>query len=587
MEKTTGSRLTDYAEMTRRRSELFWSQTKKWFIVAAVVGLVVGLFVTGFDYAVHWVWEWTVPRIDKVTVVLFPTVGLLLSGLILQYFTKNPDVHGTEEVIEVYHERSGVFRFRSFPGKILAALATLGFGGSAGLEGPAIYAGGAIGAFMLRKTRNILGFTDEDIRTLMLAGAAAGVAAIFKAPLTGIVFALEVPYRDDITRQALIPALISSVTAYLVLVQFLGVEPLFHVTEKYSLLTPDFLYAIILGLVVGLLARLFIFSFHYLGELVKKIPLPLWGRTGLGGLATGLFGLGSLMLFSEPLALGVGYGTISDLIAGAYTPEQAGGLLLLKAGATIATLACGAAGGIFIPMIFLGADAGVILRGILPGASGPLLPVIGMSAFLAAGYNTPLAATVFVAETTGGAGYIIPGLIAAAVAFSIAGKVSVSENQRWRRETTMDRLMKLRVADIMTHDVDTASARDSVEDFVTDRLVHMMHKSLPVVDLDDSLVGMVAVSDVTDIPRERWSEMEVAEVMIHEVATVTQSSYIGDLVALMSEKEIDRVPVVSSDNPDRIVGIVSSTDVLALDDVSADWRQRRKHREKARHYGRR
>jgi CIC family chloride channel protein len=310
-------------------------------------------------------------------------------------------------------------------------------------------------------------------------------------------------------------------------------------------------------------------------------------RTGTGGFVAGLFGLASLYVFNEPLALGVGYEAIEGFIGGTYDSQQATVILVLKAGAVLATLACGAAGGIFIPMIFMGADAGVILRGLLPGASGPLFPVIGMSAFLAAGYNTPIAATVFIAETTGGAGYIIPGLIAAAVAFSIAGRTSVSDSQRWRRETRTDQLMRLKVSDIMTRDVDTVMARASVEDFVTDHLVHMLHKSLPVIDLDDSLVGMVAVSDVSDVPREQWQDMEVAEVMEHDVVTVMQESYVGDLVAVMSEREIDRVPVVSAEKPTHLVGIVSSTDVLALDDVSADWRRRRKQREKAAKYVRR
>jgi CBS-domain-containing membrane protein len=144
--------------------------------------------------------------------------------------------------------------------------------------------------------------------------------------------------------------------------------------------------------------------------------------------------------------------------------------------------------------------------------------------------------------------------------------------------------MRLKVSDIMTRDVDTVMARASVEDFVTDHLVHMLHKSLPVVDLDDSLVGMIAISDVSDVPRETWHDREVAEVMEHDVVTVTQESFVGDLVAVMTERGIDRVPVVSGEDEAHLVGIVSSTDVLALDDVSADWRRRRKQREKASRY---
>lgn len=575
MDLNTGPRLAEYAEMTRKGSEAFWVRMKKWFIVAAIVGLLVGLFVTMLDQAVLAVWGAASSHINSFTVVLFPTVGLLLSGLILQYFTLNSDIHGTEEVIEVFHERGGVFRFRSFPGKILASIATLGFGGSAGLEGPAIYAGGAVGSFVLRKIRR-WGFTDEDVRTLMVAGAAAGVSAIFKAPLTGIIFALEVPYRDDITREALIPSLVSSVVSYLVLVQFLGVEPLFRVSERYTMTPRDLFYAIILGLVVGLVARVFVYSYHQVGRIARESGLPLWVRTGLGGLVCGLLGLASFKIFGEPLVLGTGYEGISGLMAGSYSQTEAVQLLFLKTGATVATLATGAAGGIFIPMIMLGADLGVIVRGFLPGAVGPMFPVVGMAAFLAAGYNTPIAATVFIAETTGGAGYIIPGLVAAAVAFSIAGRVSVSENQRWRRENRVDRLMGLRVADIMTHDVDIVHSNVTVEEFVTDHIVHMRHKSLPVLDAAEHLVGMVGLTDIGEIPREDWSELVVADVMMRNLEAVTRDMLVGDLVSRMAETDIDRMPVVESDDATALVGIVSSTDVLALDDVCADWRRRRR-----------
>ena len=577
MEGSTDSKLSEYLSMTRRGGEVFWVRAKKWFLVAALVGLLVGLFVTGLERAVTEVWQFASGRMNGFTVVAFPTLGLLLSGLIMQYGTPNPEIHGTEEVIEAFHERGGVFRFRGFPGKVLASIATLGFGGSAGLEGPSIYAGGALGAFALRKMRP-LGFTDEDVRTLMIAGAAAGVSAIFKAPLTGIVFALEVPYRDDITREALIPSLIASVTSYVVLVQFLGVQPLFHVTEKYTLTASDLLYSAALGALVGLLARAFVWSFHFFREKALRIGQPLWVRTGIGGLVTGLLGLVSFHYFGDPIVLGTGYETVSELMAGSYMPTDALVLLILKTGAVIATLASGAAGGIFIPMIMIGADAGVLLKGIFPGATGPLFPVVGMAAFLAAGYNTPIAATVFIAETTGGAGYIIPGLVAAAVAFSVAGNVSVSDNQRWRRESRLDRLMRLRVAEIMTHDVDSVDENTSVEDFVTDHLVHMRHKSLPVTREGDRLVGMIALTDVGHIPREEWVGLMVRDVMNQGVLVANRDLLVGDLITIMAQNDIDRMPVVDAEDSSHMVGIVSSTDVMALDDVCADWRRRRRHR---------
>ncbi|HZL05399.1 MAG TPA: chloride channel protein, partial [Coriobacteriia bacterium] len=400
------ARLAEYATQARRSSEVAWSQLKRWFLAAAVIGLIAGLAVTGLEYAIEVLWGTFGKNLTPLGAFVLPTLAGLLSGLSLQYLTLNPGISGTEEYIQAFHERGGVFRFRSVPGKLLASVATLGFGGSAGMEGPSIYAGSAIGAYVLRLTRRRLGFSNEDVRALMVAGAAAGVSAVFKAPLTGIIFALEVPYHDDLTREALVPSLVSSVVAYLVLIQFMGVKPLFALSARYTLAPTDLLYSLVLGLFVGLIARVFVHSYHALGHFAASRPVPLWVRTTAGGLVSGLLGCIGLLVLNAPVATGIGYSTITNLLASTYGTPEAALILVLKAGATVSLLAAGAAGGIFIPMIVLGADAGALLRGIIPGAIGPLFPVVGMAAFLAAGYNTPIAATVFIAETTGGAGYI-------------------------------------------------------------------------------------------------------------------------------------------------------------------------------------
>jgi CIC family chloride channel protein len=571
---TAQARLAEYRTLTRRGSEAFWSRLKRWFLVSALVGVLTGLAVTALEVTVSGLWGITGSDLGPATVVLVPTIGLLLSGLCLQYLTVNPEIHGTEEVIETFHERKGVFRFRSFPGKMLAAVATLGFGGSAGLEGPSIYAGGVIGAFMLRKMRGF-GFSEDDVRALMVAGAAAGVSAIFKAPLTGIVFALEVPYRDDLTREALIPSLVAAVSSYLVLVQFLGVEPLFRVSGRYTLGMIDLLYAAILGVAIGVVSRAFIGSFHAIRRYAEDSPFPLWVKTTAGGLVTGLLGLATLLIIGEPVVLGTGYEAVTDIIAGQYDAFALLVILFLKTGAIVATLACGAAGGIFIPMIMLGATVGALVRAVTPAASGALFPVVGMAAFLAAGYNTPLAAAVFVAESTGGAGYIIPGLVASAVAFSVAGRISVSHKQRWRRETRLDRLMGLRAADVMTHDVNTALVTESVQHFVEHGVVPTGHRCMPVLDARGRLCGMVSLGDVARIPAELWKTSAVADSMTHDVTTALRDTQVGEIVALMIERDIGHVPVVEGDEDRRLVGIVSTSDILALDEARAAWQWRR------------
>lgn len=563
MESSLREIVRDYAQLTVRGSEVFWSYAKRWFLVAVVVGVLVGVFVTGFERLVTLGWNWARPNLTFPLMLLAPTLGLAVSGLCLQYLTVNPDVHGTEEYIKAFHERGGVLRFRSFPGKVLASLATLISGGSAGLEGPSIYAGSAIGAFMLRRLRP-LGFGAEDVRTLMVAGAAAGISAVFKAPLTGIVFALEVPYRDDLAREALVPALIASVSSYFVLVQFLGVRPLFAVSERYLLATSDLLWSIALGLVVGILARAFIASFHGFGRFARSLPVPLWVRTAGGGLVTGLFGVASALALGSPVALGPGYVGVGELLGGGWAGWSAVILLICKAGAVLATLASGAAGGIFIPMIVLGAAAGSAIDGFVPGTRGALFPVVGMSAFLAAGYNAPLAAAVFVAETTGGAGYMIPALVASAVAYAVAGKTSVSDQQRWRRESRVQQIMSVPCGTIMTRDVFTASTDETVERFVTTDVVTHRHKSLPVVDESGLLVGVVALSDAQACPREMWATTPLEAIMRKDLLVTTEDVMVGEIAAQMAARDIDRVPVVESADSATLVGIISTTDIVDL-----------------------
>ncbi len=566
MKRTPSSRVSDYVLATRKGTADLWVQVRRQFLPALVVGVLVGAAVTLIDLVAYGVlWENSSRLLTPATILLLPTIGLLISGLLMQKTTEDPSIQGTEEYIEAYHEHGGVFSYRSVPGKVLAALATVGLGGSAGMEAPSIHLGGAIGSLLTRKLARF-GYGEEDVKKMAVAGAAAGVAAIFKAPLTGVIFALEVPYMDDMAHEALIPSLVGSVASYLVLVQFLGVEPLFKATEKYVLSVPDLGYAVLLGLIVGFVARLFVRSLHAAERLAGRVRLPLWARTAIGGLVVGILALGGLALFGSASVLGTGYEAIGRLTSGAAGPVESFEFLLLKVGATVATIGSGAAGGLFIPMIAMGAAAGSTLRGLVPGANGPLFPVVGMAAFLAAGYNTPIAAAVFVAESTGGAGYLIPGLVASVVAYTVAGRVSVSKRQRWRREDYVDRLMGLSVRDIMTSTVMTVPVDASVQVFLDDYVLKHRRKGFPVTD-DARLVGFVSLSDVRDLPAQERAVTPVSALMVTRVVTTSPDRSVGDVAAIMSEGDLDRVPVVDPVDPGRLLGIISSTDILAIDKV--------------------
>jgi len=395
--------------------------------LALALGLATGLLVTAmrlFAYDVLWA---HLPQTTPL-VGLFPVLGLLLSGLLLQFGAKRPEVHDTEAYIDAYHTGE-VDSPRTATAKVMAALFTLGLGGAAGPEGPSMYIGSALGGW-LRPTLRRFGIDERFAgRTLLIAGAAAGISAVFKAPLTGIVFALEVPYTDDFAREALVPALVASVSSYLAVVSLIGTEPLFPVSRSLAPSLHNVLLALVLGALLGILARLLSLALLAAEHVSRRVKVPLFVRTLGGGVICGAMGIATLKIFRSPLALSSGNDIINASVIGRYVGMAALVLLVLRSTAVLATFGSGAAGGTFIPFMSMGAAAGGIFEGVAP-SSGALFPIIGMAAFLAAANATPIAAAVFIAESTGSAGYIIPGLVAATAAYLVSGGRSVSRNQR-------------------------------------------------------------------------------------------------------------------------------------------------------------
>lgn len=396
---------------------------------AVVVGVITGLLVTGLRYLTNEV-MWPRLRGSQNGLLIFavPALGILISGLLLRYFAEEPEVHDAEAYLEAYHHGRVVPRLGSFLAKIAAATATVGFGGAAGLEGPSLYIGSSLGSWLSGRLRR-MGFTHDGLRSLLVAGAAAGISAVFKAPLTGLIFALEMPYTDDFAREALIPSMLASVSSYLVAISLLGPEPLFQVDRMYVPSVSSVVLALVLGALVGLSARLFVASLKSAESLASRVKPSLVTRTAIGGVLCGAFGLVSWRVFGSPLAIGSGYQLIDASTAGTYIGLAALLLFVLRGGAVVATLGSGASGGSFVPLVSLGAIAGSAFQVVAPG-TGPLFPIVGMAAFLAAGNATPIAGAVFVAESTGAAGFVIPGLMAAAAAYVVAGGRTLSEHQR-------------------------------------------------------------------------------------------------------------------------------------------------------------
>lgn len=557
------------------RIRIISQRLQKWFLASFIIGLATGLAVSVLDFIISKLLSYNLARISSSTfllAILLPAFGLGVAGVLMAYFTKK-NSHGTEAIIKTFHDPEGKLKLKYAPINILASIFTIGFGGSAGLEGPSVYIGGVLGT-VINRLLKLFNLESENVKSMMIAGSAAGIAAIFKAPLTGIVFGLEVPYKDDFVKESLIPSLVAAVTSYLVFARIMGVKPLFKTKQDFSLSYTDLVFAAVLGFFIGLAGRLFVILYRGAEKFIDNLKLSLPVKLAFGGALTGLTGVVAILWFGSPMTLGAGYDSIRLIINETLAIKILAGLLVLKSLATIATLASGGAGGIFIPMIMMGGILGAIVGKYVPAEQGHLYPIIGMPSFLAAGYKTPLAAVTFIAETTGSPRYIIPGLIAAAVGYVVSGRISVSKNQRWSRLTKLELMLSTKVSQVMTPEVKTVPGDVSISDFFNHYLLRYRHKSLPVIDNKGDLVGMIAISDISQVPPEKWSSLKTKDLAVRNVLVAFKDQPLADVLDIMNANNVDRMPVVDAHKPNKIVGIISSTDIISFEELSKLWHER-------------
>ena len=419
-------------------SATYTRSLQKWLIIAPLMGLVIGAAISLVAWVIlHEMWPRVMAQYLLHHWLIIPgiTVGMALTGLIMQYLVDNPDRHSTEEVIEAYHTNTSL-DMRTFPQKLLASATTVGLGGSSALEGPSIYGGAALGTWLwsILKRNRILRLSARDRRIMLICGAAAGMSAVFRAPLTGIVFALEMPYKDDLAHEAVLPSLIASVVSYLTLGALLGNEVLFDFPSARDYTLRDLGWCALLGIVIGVVAMVFGISFRRLRRFVVGWDQPHWVKCAVGGFLTGCAGLIFLWIYpGDMVPIGANYEVVRSVLNESHTSLELLSFTLFKLLATAATLGFGGVGAMFVPMFLSGGCIGTAFaQSAVHTPMVGMYAAVGMAAFIAAAYKTPLASVVFVAEATGGHGFIIPALIGAAVAYTVSGDASISADQQIR-----------------------------------------------------------------------------------------------------------------------------------------------------------
>lgn len=550
--------------------------------LAMLTGLLVAFIIAGFETVTDKLLLSSVEHWPLWQLMAAPGLGLLGAGLILRYLGRNSSSGTSDEFIRAFHERNPRLPFRDLPAKLLAGVITIGMGGALGLEGPSIYAGATVGLSVRDRFSNWL--RREDVRVLLTAGAAAGVAAVFKAPATGVLFALEAPYRDDVNRRALLPSLLAAATSYVTYINLIGHDavvpflddPHFRLGADSSQMwftaddlnamfsgvgTSDMLGALIIGVGAGLGGRSMAWLVRWAKTQAKSIDfLP---RVLAGGVVLALLALWSDLMFDAPLSIGPGQAAMAWVVR----PDNGLGLIALLFGirlaATIVTLSAGGVGGLFIPLavqgVILGQFTGQFLGADRPG----LYPTLGLAAFLGAGYKAPIAAVMFVAESTGGS-FVVPALIAAAVSQVVAGKSSVADHQHSTRLGHLERRFTLPITSALTTDVMTVPPDATTSEFVYLHVLGRRERSVPVVD-GGSYLGMISLSDLSEVDRSLWDETPVSGLVRVDLPSARPSWSLRDVIVAMEEAHVDVLAVV--DDEHRFIGVIYENDILKLDEI--------------------
>jgi CIC family chloride channel protein len=523
--------------------------------------------------------------------LLVPALGGLLSGLIVFTFAPEAEGHGTDAVIDAYHNRQGRIRPRVPLVKIIASAITLGTGGSGGREGPIAQIGAGFGSFL----GGLMRLKPAERRVLLAAGMGAGIAAIFRAPLAGALFAAEVLYRSpEFEPEVIMPAALASVVAYCTFGSFFGWEPLFGGLSRLTFGHPLRLVSYtLLALFMAVLAMIYTRSFYGLTALFHRLPGPRHLKPALGALLTGVVGVSLYLAFrGNTQALSVmstGYGILQS----ALDPTTPGTNLLMAAALLMAvalgkilttglTIGSGGSGGVFGPSMVIGGCGGgalgLALTALLPEPIREhLVPhpaafvLVGMAGFFAAAAKTPISTLVIVSEMTNNYNLLLPALWVCVLSFLLSDAQSLYRSQVESRSRSpahlgsyvREVLTGLRVEQFLSASASTPVVRpgDPLPK-VLERQIDSPYPVLPVVNEAQELEGVIDAEEVYRAAKSPGlMRLILATDLIQSVVPLTPDDPLDRAFELFVENDLLALPVVKARDDRRLLGMVRRADV--------------------------
>jgi CIC family chloride channel protein len=547
-------------------------------MLATLVGLAGGFGAIGFRYLIDLFQSLTYGSTGNLLLlvqstpwyyrVCIPALGGAVVGPLVYFLAREAKGHGVPEVMEAVALRKGVIRKRVVIIKTLASAVSIGTGGSVGREGPIVQIGSAIGSAI----GQVLKISADRIRTLVGCGAAAGIAATFNAPIAGAMFALEI-ILGDFGLATFSPIVISAVAATAVSRHFLGNSPAFIVPSYQLISAWELPLYVILGLFCALVAVAFTTTLYKVEDLFDSLKFPEYLKAVLGGLILGTMSL----LF--PHILGVGYPAIDLALMENLSLGIMFLLVLFKIMATSITIGSGGSGGIFAPSLFLGSMAGgffgIVIHMVLPDvtASPGAYSIVGMGAVVSGTTHGPLSAILILFELTGNYKIILPLMIACIISSAASGqllKESIYTLKLARRGVNIragkevNVLKSILVKEAMNPVVDTIPESLSLGS-LAQKISKSKYNSFPVVDDRGNLTGILSFLDYHDVVfDEALKHLVVAkELATPKVVTISLNDNLHDALGKIAARDFSILPVVSPDDPKRILGILTRRDIMS------------------------
>lgn len=560
--------------------------------LAVLIGLFSGLVAVLIKNAVHFVqWLLTfffIPNYQNILLLLYPMIGIGIVYLFLRFIIKREPKSEIPDVLYAIHRNKGKLPSGNTWITMIASSITAGFGGSVGLEGPSATAGASIGSSVAQ----ILRLSKKQTVLMISCAGAAAIASLFKAPITGVVFALEI-FMLDLTMSSILPLLISATIGAISSFLFFGNDVLydFHIITKPEWIEMPFF--IILGILTGVFSIYFIKIKHFSHRLFKKIE-KRWMKWLLGGISLGI------MMFFMPSLFGEGYSTVNSCLHGDYSflfinsPFYSYkdsiyavlimffGLIVLKSFATFFTFETGGVGGIFAPILFLGSSIGFFVAIILNLLGFYVVPsnfaMVAMAGMLSGVMFAPLTGIFLIAEITNGYDLIIPLMIVSSVSYAIVRMVFrysiytqslATKGILFGHNKNKNILASMKVSDFLESNFVTVLPEMTLRE-LTEVISKSSRNIYPVVDKEKNFLGLVFLDHIKHLifKEKFYDTMKVKDLSYMPNGIINLTDPMNEVIKIFHNTGNYNLPVLDKG---KYVGFVSRANIFSAFQQELDY----------------